>query len=120
MNTNNYLNKIFPVFDSLNRELSSSFYLVDTFPDHFSFYLANQKDINAKIAYQNKLKNIYKISSNNQDIILIISNVSIKNNIAILFLHIWRRHEIIAKNIHYPMDVSSTKAKLFVIRYGIS
>ena len=41
VNTNNHLNKIFPVFDSLNRELSFSFGLMNTFPDYFFFYLAN-------------------------------------------------------------------------------
>ena len=51
VNIKNHLNKIFLVFDSLNRELSSGFCLVDTFPDYFFFHLANQKDVNVKIAH---------------------------------------------------------------------
>ena len=69
---NNYLNGIFLAFDSLNQELSPGFCLIDTFPNHFSFYLANCKNTDTKITHQNKLKNIYKSSSNNQDTILII------------------------------------------------
>ena len=35
VDTNNHLNKVFSTFDSLNRELSSGFYLINTFPDCF-------------------------------------------------------------------------------------
>jgi len=51
VNTNNHLNEIFPSFDSLNRELSSGFHLVDIFSNYFSFHLVNQKDADAKITY---------------------------------------------------------------------
>ena len=37
INTNNCLNEVLLSFDSLNKELSLSFCLVDTFSDHFSF-----------------------------------------------------------------------------------
>ena len=43
INTNNCLNKVLHSFDSLNKELSLGFYLVDTFSDHFSFISVNQK-----------------------------------------------------------------------------
>jgi len=49
VNTNNHLNEVFPSFDSLNKELSSGFHLVDTFSDHFSFYSVNRKDADAKL-----------------------------------------------------------------------
>jgi len=111
------LNKIFPAFDSLNRELSPGFHLVDTFPDYFSFYLANQKDVTTKIAHHNKLKNIYE---NSQDTILIISDVSVKNNIAISVSYIWREYKIIVKTVHYAMNVLSTEAELCAIRCDIS
>jgi len=51
VNTNNCLNQILLAFDILNKELSSSFCLVSTFPNHFSFYLANYKDVNARITH---------------------------------------------------------------------
>jgi len=49
VNTNNHLNEVFPSFDSLNKELSSGFHLVDTFSDYFSFYSVNRKDADAKL-----------------------------------------------------------------------
>jgi len=123
ININNCLNKFFKFFlalNSLNRELSPGFYSVNTFSNCFSFHSVNRKDIKAKTTNGNKLNNIYKDSIINQNTILIIPNVSVKNNIITLVLHIQRGHEIIAKNIHYIMNVSSTKAKLFTIKYSIS
>ena len=38
---NNHLNKVLSSFDSLNKEHSSGFYLVNTFSDHFSFLSVN-------------------------------------------------------------------------------
>ena len=81
--------------------------------------IASHKNTNAKITYHNKLKKLYEELSNNQNIILITSNTSVRNNIAILVSHIWREHEIIAKTIHYTMNVLFMKAKLFAIRYRI-
>ena len=49
--TNNCLNEVFPAFDKLYKELSSGFWLVDTFSDHISFHTVNYKD--------NKIKNAY-------------------------------------------------------------
>jgi len=51
MDSNNYLNKVFPSFDSLNKELSPGFCLVDNFSDHFSFHSVNQKDTDSLITY---------------------------------------------------------------------
>jgi len=55
-----------------------------------------------------------------QDTMLIISDMSIKNNIAILISHIHRDQEIITKSIHYTTNINSTKAELFTIRYEIN
>ena len=78
---NNCLNGTFLAFDSLNQEFSPGSCLIDNFPNHFSFHLASCKDADAKTAHCNKLKKLYKKSSNNQNTILIISNMSVKNNI---------------------------------------
>ena len=120
MNNNNCLNEVFLSFDSLNKELSPGFHLVDTFSDHFSFHSANRKNTNAKTIYCNKLDNIYKNSLINQDIVLIILDASVKNNIATSVLYIHKGQDIIAKTVHYTMNIMSTKAELFTIRCGIN
>ena len=110
---NNCLSKNFSFFDNLNKELSLGFYSVDTFLDYFSFHLVNQKNT------CNKLNSIYKDLLINQDIILNISDNSIKNNITTLISHIYREQEIITKTI-YAINVTSTETKLFTIKYNIN
>ena len=51
---NNHLNKVLLSFDSLNKELSFRFHLVDIFLDCFSFLLVNQKDSDILTSYHNK------------------------------------------------------------------
>jgi len=48
---------------------------------------------------------------------LIIFNASIKNNIATTLIF---KENITLKTVHHAMNVSSTEAKLFVIRCDIS
>ena len=50
----------------------------------------------------------------------IISDISVKNNIATSISHIWREHDIIMKTIHYTIKILFTETKLFTIRCGIS
>jgi len=117
---NHRLNQVLPAFDNLNKELFPSFYLVNTFSDHFLFNIVKHKDTKAKIAYLNKLKNIYRASKNNPDILFIITDASVKNNIAMLVTHIRKEQALITKAIYHTMNISPTKAELFAIRYGIS
>ena len=42
---------------------------------------------------------------------MIILNVSIKNNVTTSILHIYKNQEIIAKTIHYTMNVTSSNVK---------
>ena len=51
---------------------------------------------------------------------LIISDTSIKNNVATLVSYIYRDQEIIAKSVQDIMNITSIEAKLFTIRYGIN
>ena len=76
----------------------------------------NQKDAKARITHQDKLKNIYKDSSNSHNTMLIISNTNIKNNITTVVLHIQREYEIIIKTIHHTINIMFTRA----MRYSIS
>ena len=51
---------------------------------------------------------------------LIISDTSVKNNIATSVLHIRIEYKIIMKTIYYTMNIISTEAELFAIRCDIS
>jgi len=120
VDTNNCLNRIFPSFDNLNKELSSGFHLVNSFFNHFSFLWFDWKDPESLTAHWNKLNNIYKDSLTKQNIIFIIVDANIKNNIAFSISHTCRGQEIIAKFIHYTTNVNSTETELFAIRCKIN
>ena len=120
VNTNNHLNEIYSSFNKLHKELSPGFYLIDNFPNHFSFHIINCKDkdiFNDQICSLDKLIDNF---SSNPEYILVIADASIKNNVNTSILHICFSCNILAKTIHHITDITSTKAKLFSIRYGIN
>ena len=117
---NHHLNQVLPAFDNLNKELSPGFHLVDTFSDHFSFNIVKCKDAKARIAHFNKLKNVYRASKNNPNILFIITDASVKNNIAMSVTHIWKEQALITKATYHTMNISPTEAELFAIRCRIS
>ena len=117
---NHRLNQVLPAFDNLNKKLSPGFCLVDTFSDCFSFNIVKHKDTKARIAHLNKLKNIYKASKNNSDTLFIITDASVKNNIATSVTHIRKEQTLITKATYHTMNILPTETELFAIRYGIS
>jgi len=56
----------------------------------------------------------------NSSIVLVISDTSIKNNVTTSILHICFNKNIIAKTHYHIINVTFTKAKLFLIRYRIN
>ena len=120
VDTNNYLNGIFSSFDSLHKELSPSFRLVDSFSDHFYFHTVNHKDKERKEAYLHKLNKICEDILSDSNTIIVISDTSIKNNVTISILHVCSGHNTIAKTIHHTVNITLTEAELFTIRYGIN
>ena len=120
VDTKNCLNEVFPSFNRLYKELLPRFWLVDNFSNHFSFYTANHKDTEVKNAHLYTLDKIFDNFLSNINTILIISDTSIKNNVATLILHIHSRQNILPKTIHYTINVTSTKVELFSIRCEIN
>jgi len=104
-------------FDSFYKELSSGSCLVDNFPNHFSFYTVNHKDKETKNTH---LYKVFNDSLLDPKTIIIISDVSIKNNIAISISYICSGYNILAKTIYYAVNVISTETELFAIRCRIN
>ena len=75
----------------------------------------NCKDIEAKTAHQKKLNKNFDNSISNPNTIIVIFDISIKNNIATSISHVCNSWNIIAKIIHHAMNITSTKAELFII-----
>ena len=120
IDTNSCLNRILPLFNPLHKKLTPGFWLVDIFSNHFSFNIAECKINDYKAAHLWKLDNIFKDSLYDTKIVIIISNASIKNNIAMSIAHVHSGENIVAKTIYYAVNVILTEAELFVIKYGIN
>ena len=120
MDVDNHLNGIFLFFNSLNCEFSPGFRLIDDFSSHFSFYQANHKDKESKAIHLCKLKNIFTNILLDPKSIIVVSNISIRNNVAMSILYIYSHFNIIRKTIYHTVNVTTTKAKLFAIRCEIN
>ena len=120
VNINYQLNQVLSAFDNMNKELSPGFCLIDTFSDCFSFNIGKCKETEVRTAHLRKLNDIYKLSKNDPNILFVITDVSIKDDIATSVMHSHRKHAIISKTVHHTINVTSTKAELFTIRCSIS
>jgi len=52
--------------------------------------------------------------------VIVISDASIKNNVATSMSHVCFDHNIPAKAIHHAINITSTKVELFTIRCSIN
>jgi len=88
VNTNSHFNEILSLFNLLYKELTSGFWLVDIFFNCFSFNVIEYKVNDYKAVYLQKLNDIFEDSLYNSKSVIVISNVSIKNNITISITHV--------------------------------
>jgi len=112
----NRFNKFLPLFSPFDREFSLGKRLIDSFSDQFSFHSQIQ-DI------KNHLRNLDNTTINTSSDLyssIIISDTSIRNNIAVSISHIHSHDKLVIKTIHYMVNVITTKTKLFAIRYSIN
>jgi len=120
VNMDNHFNEVFPSFDPLISEISPRYRIIDNFSSHFSFHSFSKcKEDNLKSCVH-RLDELAIESSNNPSHALVITDASIKNNIAISILHIHIHNKPITKILYHAVNVTSTEAKLFTIRYSIN
>ena len=118
IDSNNKLFGVFPSFSSLNSEFIPWSRVVDIFPDWFLFNLAN-KETNNNLCTQ-QLDDMTLWSSSSPKTAIVVTDVSIKNNIATSISHIHVFNQPMIKTVHHTAFVTSTEAKLFAIRCGIN
>jgi len=116
----NRFNEVFPSFDPFNKEFALKSWLIDTFSSCFSFYLSTKQNDNKFKTHIQLLDDISLKSSLDPTITLIVSDVSIKNYVAISILHIYVHNKLVIKTLHHTMNVTTTEAELFTIRCGIN
>ena len=109
------MNEIFHSFNSFSSKFSLGNRLLDIFPSYFSFYLLERKNIERKKAYIYKLNKIILQILADSRIAVIISNVSIKNQVVMFIAHIHIYNKSVIKILYHTIT-TSTEAELFAIR----
>ena len=109
-------NKFLSTFSSFNKEFSPGKRLIDFYSNQFSFHTQNY-DVKNHIY---DLNNITINTFNDSHFLIVILDASIRNNIATSILHIHSHNRPVTKMIYHVVNITTTKAKLFVIRCGIN
>ena len=109
-------NEFFPSFCVFNEEFKPGNCIVDIFPDWFSFY---SHLMNIKKHMKNLDEITFKVSSNPSSTI-IVSDASIKNQVAISISHIHSFNKPVIKTLHRAINITTAKAELFTIWCGIN
>jgi len=121
----NCFNEVFPSFNLLNPEFSLGNRIIDCFPNQFSpnqfsFHLfSKSKDQHFKLHIQ-QLDNLAIESSNTPSNTLVVTDASVKNNVASSIVHVHIHNKPIIKTFHHASNITSTEAEFFVIRCGIN
>jgi len=116
----NCFNKVFSSFDPLNSEFVSGVKVIDTFSSCFSFHMFSKCNKDSFKSQVQQFDEMAIESSNSSSSALVITDVSIKNNIATSILYVYIHNKPITKTLHHTVNITSTEAELFAIRYGIN
>ena len=111
---------IFPSFSPIDPEFSLGNCITDIFSNCFSFNLVNKKVENCnKIRGQELDEMVLRCSSDSQTA-FVITDASIKNNIATSISHIHSYNRPLVKTVHHASFVTSTEVELLMIRCSIN
>ena len=118
IDSNNKLYGIFLAFFPLHLEFNPGSRITDKFSGCFSFNLAS-KDKNDKKCSQ-QLDEMTLQSSSSSNSAIVVTDASIKNDIATSISHIHVHNHSLTKTVHHAVYVTSTEAELFAIRCSIN
>jgi len=111
---------IFPSFSPLNPEFFSGSHITDNFLDQFSFNLVNKKDKDKDKIRMQELDDMVLCNSSSPHTALVVTDASIKNDIATSILHIHIANHLLTKTVYHASFVTSMEVELFAIRCGIN
>ena len=109
---NNRLNCIFRSFDPFNPEFFSSSGLVDLFSNCFSFFCLDRKSVDSRKSHLKNLDEVVFNASINSHSTIIISDVSIKNNIVTSIAYVHSYNLLVIKTIYHVTNIISIEAEL--------
>ena len=109
-------NQFFPSFCFFNEEFKPGNCIVDIFPDQFSFH---PHLMNVKKHMKNLDEVTFKASSNPSSTI-VISDASIKNQVATSISHIHFFNKSVIKTLYRAINIITAEAELFAIQCNIN
>ena len=112
---------IFPSFSPLDPKFFPDHCIIDNFSNHFSSNLVNkEKDKNHKKTRAQELDEMVLHNSLSPLSAIVITDASIKNDIATSVSHVHSANQPLIKTVHHASFVTTTEAELFAIRCGIN
>ena len=118
IDSSNKIYGIFPSFSPLHPEFVLGSQIIDNFLNRFSFNLASKKEKD-KIHFQ-ELNEMVLCFSSFPSTALVVTDASIKNDIATSISHVHSANQPLIKIVHYAAFVTSIETELFTIRYSIN
>ena len=112
--------EIIPSFSPLDPEFSPGHCIIDNFSNCFAFNLVNKKEKETNDICAQELDKMVLRNASLPNTALVITNASIKNNIAMSILHIHSANHPLIKTVHHASFVTSSEVELFAIRCGIN
>jgi len=109
-------NKFFPFFSFFNKEFNPENHIFDIFPDCFSFHPCS---LNIKKHIEN-LEEITLRAFSDSFSSIVVSDASIKNQVATSISHIHSFNKPIVKTLHRAINITIAEAELFAICYSIN
>ena len=116
----NKFNEVFPSFDSLNSEFKLDNRIIDSFSNRFLFHLFSKSNDHLFKNCIQQLNNLAIESSNTPSNALMVTDVSVKNNVTLSIVHIHVHNRPVIKTLHCAVNITSTKAEFFAIRCSIN
>ena len=116
----NRFNEVFLAFDPINSKFHSSNRITDLFPNCFSFYLFSRNSNHSFKSCIQKLNALVIESFSSLSNTLVITDASVKNNVASSIAHIHVFNKPVVKTLYHAINVTFSEAKSFAIRCSIN
>ena len=112
---------IFSSFSPLDPEFFLDCHIIDNFSNRFSFNLVNkEKGKNHKKTRAQELDEMVLHNSLSPLSAIVITDTSIKNNIAMSISHVHSANQLLIKTVHHAFFITTTEVELFAIRCSIN
>jgi len=116
----NWFKKVFPSFNPFNPEFKLGNRIINCFSNCFSFHLF-RKNLGCLFkSHIQQLNNLVIESLNTPSNTLMVTDASVKNNMASSIIHVHVHNKPIIKTLHHAVNITSTEAEFFAIRCGIN